>query len=170
MSTLVRPLRNPLIFDRPHLLPWRKRVLWGLVTIAFWLAWIYLWLPLITVIAWAFGLYTAYDQLITFKGWQELAKLLIYYLAVIVMLGGGLLFWAAVQWWRFRGKERRQAPVTITPACLAQRYQLDIPHLEQCQRAQRLVVDYDQHGKLVLIKVLADHEAGPKPQDRRRSA
>src|ERR1017187_7341901 len=44
------------IIDRPSLQTARQRLIYGSVTLGFWVLWIYLWLPIVGLIGWALGI------------------------------------------------------------------------------------------------------------------
>lgn len=96
-----------LIINRPDLAPPGQKVTaWG-ITLIFWAALLYLWQPLLSIIAWALNIRLFYNHMILLGGYQTFLNLLSIYLTVIGLLGGGLVLWARINQWRFRGKERR---------------------------------------------------------------
>ena len=146
-----------LIFTDPSLAPLRQRFGWALVTAFFWVAWIYLWLPLVTLLFWMLGIKSFYYLNILGgpnKNVTELAKLGVIYVCVIVALGGALLLWARLEFLRFRNVNRRTPPVPASVADLAQ-YALQEPSsIEKWQRGRRLLVHHDEHGQVVDVDVL----------------
>ncbi len=96
-----------LIIDRPDLVsPGQKFTAWG-ITLLFWGALLYLWQPLLSILAWGLNIRLFYNHMILLGGHRTFLDLLTMYLAVIAVLGGGLILWARISQWRFRGKERR---------------------------------------------------------------
>ncbi len=45
--------------------------------------------------------------MIVLGGYQAFLDVALFYLSVIFILGGGLIFWARINLWRFRGKKSR---------------------------------------------------------------
>lgn len=102
-----RPATPDLIIEDPGLQSTGQKVLYGTLTVVFWALWIYLWLPLITLLGWSFGVVRFVDIMMVHEGLAALGKVLWIYLLVIAVLGGGLILWALYNWLRFAGKERR---------------------------------------------------------------
>ncbi|BAV98597.1 poly-beta-1,6-N-acetyl-D-glucosamine biosynthesis protein PgaD [Lysobacter enzymogenes] len=84
-----------------HPLP---RTLWGVVTGAFWLAYLYLWTPVLTLVLWLLGLRTVASEL--YLRTHEVDPFLMLALpataAAVVAL---LLIWAEYNRWRFAGDD-----------------------------------------------------------------
>ena len=153
----ARP-RRQLIIDRPELVPVRHRVAWGVLTAVFWIAWAYLWSPVITLAAWGLGLYLGYRNLAPdiFSG--ELWPIVLSYVAVVVVIGIVLLGWAQIEFLRFRSAARRRAPVPVTPGDLAAldttQVGLSVAQIEAWQHERRLEVSHDDAGRIVGATVL----------------
>jgi biofilm PGA synthesis protein PgaD len=96
-SRLIRKRRR-----QPRL----QRTAWGFVTLAFWGFYLYLWAPLLTLLAWLLGGRLAWLQL--YEHGQHLDPFLIVALPVILACCAALLIaWAEYNRFRFTGKERR---------------------------------------------------------------
>lgn len=84
-----------------HPLP---RTLWGVVTGAFWMAYLYLWLPVLTLVLWLLGIRTFTSEL--YLRTHEVDPFLMLALpataAAVVAL---LLVWAEYNRWRFAGRD-----------------------------------------------------------------
>ncbi len=103
------PRNRELIIDRPDLVrPGQKLTAMG-ITLFFWGLLFYLWQPLLSLIAWGLNIHLFYNHMILLGGHRVFLRLLTFYLSVIACLGGGLILWARINQWRFRGKERRLA-------------------------------------------------------------
>ncbi len=100
-------MSTTLIIDRPSLIPPHKRILFGVVTLAIWSLWLYLWLPVATFIGWVIGGFLGYQHMVVLGGYVDLLRLLSWYALIVLMLGGALVVWATYNLLRFRGKERR---------------------------------------------------------------
>jgi biofilm PGA synthesis protein PgaD len=152
-----------LIIDQPGLQHPGQRVLWAFVTTAFWVLWLYLWLPLITFVGWLFGLYRGYYFMAVLGGYHEILRLLVYFLIVVAILGGALVLWALVQRVRFRGMDRRQQRPPAALDALAAFHGIAVEDLRLWQRAQRAVAHHDTQGRLSFIWMLQPGEPGPRP-------
>jgi len=101
-----------------HPLP---RTVWGVITGAFWLAYLYLWMPVLTLVLWLLGLRTVASEL--YLRTHEVDPFLMLALpataAAVVAL---LLVWAEYNRWRFAGSdaERRTRPADVPLEDVAQ--------------------------------------------------
>jgi biofilm PGA synthesis protein PgaD len=147
----MKPLQ--LIINRPHLVPGPRRVFYGMVTFFFWYLWLNLWLPVVTFIAWLFGGFLGYRQVLELRDYHELMHLLAWYALVIVILGGGLLAWATYNLMRFRGKERRGPLPDVTLEEYA-KYMRVAPHeLAAWRRAGTVTVHHDESGHFESVDI-----------------
>lgn len=97
-----------LLIERPAARPLAVRTAWGLVTAVCWGLYAYLWLPLLTLVLWLFGVHTAATELYLRNNQVEpfmLIVLPLVALAVAMLLTG----WAELNRARFRNRERRSA-------------------------------------------------------------
>jgi biofilm PGA synthesis protein PgaD len=160
-------VRRPLIIERPDLQTGGQRWLYLALTIAFWLFYLYLWLPLITLAGWAFGLWRGYDVFVFQEGYRSLAEILLWYALGISAFSGALVAWAIYNWLRFRGKERRKAtrPIGLVEQA---RYFGVIPYeLGAWRRASVVSVTHDPHGRIVAVTAFARTQVSDrgKPED-----
>ena len=146
-------MSRPLIIESPQWQDVRQRMLYGSLTVAFWLLWSYLWLPLVGFLGWLLGIGVAHYHMIILKGYRGLATLLPLYLLVIVSLGGSLIAWAQYNFIRFRGTQRRRKAKDVRLEMLAVHFAVDATALSQWLQLRRLVLHHDQHGKLVEVEV-----------------
>ncbi|RME32881.1 MAG: poly-beta-1,6-N-acetyl-D-glucosamine biosynthesis protein PgaD [Gammaproteobacteria bacterium] len=144
-------MRRDLVIERPELQDWRSRYGYGLLTLLAWLAYVYLWLPLISLAAWSLGIQLFYRHMIVLEGYKGLLELLGIYAAVIALLSGIYLGWAIYNWLRFRGVDRRQGMPPVTTEELATRFGIDPAQLEACQQTRRLRVHHDKEARITAI-------------------
>lgn len=144
-------LKPPLI-DRPDLQSAQQRTLYGLLTLAFWALWFYLWLPLVALLAWALGFQQAYKYMVVLDGYQQLLRLLGIYSLIILLLGGGLVLWASYSIYRFRGIERRSAHREISSAALAKHFGQPPELVARWQSMKQLYVTHDQGGRIARVE------------------
>jgi biofilm PGA synthesis protein PgaD len=143
---------NPLVINRPHLQRPVNRAMWATVTWAFWILWMYLWLPVITIVGWYFGIHSSLDQMVERLGYLEFLRLLPRYVMVVAGAGLALVVWSYVQYRRFHGRERRtHRAVAGTPEIAA--------HLGLCgdalsgwQSERRLTAFHEQDGRLIRVQ------------------
>jgi biofilm PGA synthesis protein PgaD len=143
-------LKSPLI-ERPDLQSAQQRTLYGVLTLAFWALWFYLWLPVLALLAWALGVQQAYKYMVLLDGYQQLLRLLGIYCLVILLLGGGLVLWASYSIFRFRGIERRSAHREISSAALALHFGQPAELVARWQGFKQLYVTHDQAGHITRV-------------------
>jgi biofilm PGA synthesis protein PgaD len=142
-----------LIIESPGLQRPLPRNLWKLVTALFWAAWFWIWLPLLTVVGWAFGINTVFDQFVTRWGYIELLRLLPYYLLVVGVTGVSLVGWSLLQYYRFRGVERRQPCPVVTRADIAKGLGLNEETTMPWAAARRMVAYHDENGRVSWVEI-----------------
>lgn len=109
---------TPPLIHRPHLQPATRRTLWGVVTALFWVAYLYLWLPLATLLLWLLGVRLAAIEL--YLQQHSADPFLLLALPVLAVTASSLLIgWGELNRWRFRGRDKRSAPVTVSHAEVA---------------------------------------------------
>lgn len=110
---------NPPIIDRPEGEGRGPRAAWRMLTAVAWLAYLYLWLPLITLIAWIAGARSAYEHLYAHE--QGLHSFLLLVVPVIALICGAVLLgWAEYNRARFRSGERRSSMPSVGDDDVAQ--------------------------------------------------
>ena len=129
-----------------------QKLAYGAVTVVFWAFWVYLWVPLLALLAWSLGIQQAYKYMISLGGYMDLIRLLAYYLLVILLLGGALLIWAGYNIFRFSGVERRTPPAPVTTQQVAGMYNLNPAEIERWQGLRRIVVNHDEQGAIAGVQ------------------
>lgn len=141
-----------MIIEHAKSTPGRLKLLYGFLTVVFWGLWLYLWMPLITFVAWLLGLDAFITHMVNLEGYRGLKQLLAVYSMVIVILGGSLVIWALYNWMRFHGKERRTERTPVSTAEIADYAGLDPSELKAAQSSQRLVLHHDDHARVIGIE------------------
>lgn len=140
-----------LIFEKPSLAPLPHRIGWTFFTAFFWMVWIYLWMPLVTLCLWAFG-FMAYGGYIGYnvsKELQELERTAFLYTITICILGGSLLLWARIEFLRFHNVNRRTRPVPVKTDEIAEYADLPVEDLATWENSRRMVAYHDSHGHVI---------------------
>lgn len=153
-------LKSPLI-DRADLQSPRQRTLYGALTLAFWLFWIYLWVPVLALLAWALGLQQAYKYMVVLEGYQEVMRVVGMYSLVVLLLGGGLLLWAGYNILRFSGVEKRSAAAPVTAAEIGTIFGQDPGAVARWQSERRLLVTHDPEGRIASVDAIGDGAPAP---------
>lgn len=143
---------NPLIINRPHLQRPADRAMWATVTWFFWMLWIYLWLPVVTVAGWYFGIHSGLDQMVSRLGYLEFLRLLPSYVLVVGCAGLALIVWSYVQYRRFHGRERRTTGRVVNTMEIASKLGLCGDGLRGWQGERRLTAFHEQDGRLLRVQ------------------
>lgn len=139
-----------LIFENRRLAPLPHRIGWTFFTAIFWILWLYLLLPLFTLLLWVLGLasYVEYFGWTVFFEFDRMINTALTYSLVVFILGGSLLLWARVEFMRFRDRARRGIPVAVSSEEIALFTKLPVEKIELWKTARRIVIDHDLHGNL----------------------
>jgi len=144
-------MKRDLIIRRPELQTFGQRVLSTLLTLAFWFLWFYLWLPLITLLAWWYGWEITYFSFVEMEGYKDLIEVLPDYLLTIGTLGLALSSWALYNFLRFRNRERRKTVAIVSNAELAATFGVEEQLLEHVQQARMIRIHYDDKGNITRL-------------------
>lgn len=144
-------MTRPLIIETPSLQSLRQRYAYAILTLFFWLFWFYLWLPVISLLAWLLGIENFYDQMIVQAGLEAFLELIGFYLTVISVLCLSLISWGLYNQIRFRGKERRTQQMRTETTELAHFFDLTPATVRQLQQTKNIELTHDDNGKLVHI-------------------
>lgn len=142
-------MKNPLIIDRPDLQAWQQKAVFGALTAVFWMIWVLLWLPLVTLVAWVFFGYQFQFHMLQLAGYEGFLNLLTIYGLVILTMGGGLILWAKINHLRFRGVDRRKQFPSPGVEDLAALHQVSTTSLAQWRNYKVMTVYHDQHGAII---------------------
>ncbi len=145
MTSDLQEQTNPLILNKPHLVAPLTKFVSALVTIVFWGFFVYLWWPLLTLIAGMLG-YHSINELTYAADMLNVRHLTVSYALIVIALSGSLLLWAAIEYFRFRNLNRRRWPFAVAVADLASYSKLPEPELAQLQTERRMVAHHDDRG------------------------
>ena len=140
---------NDLIIDTPSLQSLKRRFALSFVTFLFWGIWFYLWMPLVTIIAWSFGIYLGFEHMIVLGGWEGLGNILWFYLLVVFSLAVITIGWARYNKFRFGNKKRRGDGGKVTNEDLMAFFVVGNDILEKAQGSKRVVVHFNEDGSVV---------------------
>lgn len=152
-------MKRPLIIEHPERQSSRQRWLYGMMTLGFWVLYIYLWLPLITLAGWAFGVWRGYDVFVLAEGFRAFRTLLIWYGLGIGVFTGSLVLWAGYNIARFRGVDRRQPALPLELGEQAAYYGVPAGALALWREERVLVVSHVGHGRLSVVTPQATLQA-----------
>lgn len=135
------------MIDSPELLTRWQKARDTFVTAFMWGIYVYLWVPLASLLAWVAGVEFAYDVMVRAGGAQSLAEVGVWYAVIIGVILFVVTVWSTVNRLRFRGRERRGSAACPSDAELATYFGVTRAELERL-RGERIVrVDVDADGR-----------------------
>jgi biofilm PGA synthesis protein PgaD len=145
-------IRLPQTIHRPELQSRMQRSVYALLSTIGWLVWLYLFGPLLSVMAWLFG-YKRFNEFVLNNNNHAMHTLMVY---AIVIGAAGLAFvlWATYNLFRFRGRSRRASTQPATLAEVAETYGVDEEKVTRIRAAKVQLVHHDEHGCITDIDVL----------------
>jgi biofilm PGA synthesis protein PgaD len=145
--------KRPLIIENPELQTPRQRYTFAVVTFIFWIVWFYLWIPIVSLIAWLFGAERVYQAMVVHSGFQPLLQLLGLYSIIILVMGLLLGGWAWYNQVRVRGRDKRRNSAVVTAAEIGTFFLLQPEQLDVARYAKHVVIEHDEQGKVKDIRV-----------------
>jgi biofilm PGA synthesis protein PgaD len=139
-------VRLPETIHRPDLQSRVHRNLFALLSTLGWLVWLYLFLPVASVLAWNFG-FIRFNRFVLddeARAWHTLAI----YTSIIVAAGLVFVLWALYNLIRFRGKDRRASVRPVTTREMAQTFGVAEDLVVRLREAKVVVVHHDDHGHI----------------------
>lgn len=150
--------KDGLIIERPDLQTLWQKYSYGFFTALAWTIWLYLWLPLVSLIAWFFGVQVFYEHMILLGGYRGFLQLLTLYSTAVLCIAVVLIVWALSNQFRFRGKERREPIPPATKEETARFFKISVDAVARAQEANRMVIAFDEASDAPRL-----NEAPPAP-------
>jgi len=138
------------LIHKPHAQPRLKRAAWGFVTVAFWGVYIYLWLPLVTLILWLLGVRTAFFELYSRQHQVEPFVLLSIPL-IAAACACALIAWAEYNRYRFAAKDRRSPQRDVTRHDVAERMGASIALADELADAKVVLLRMNDRAEPVSL-------------------
>ena len=135
---------RPLIIERADLQSLGQRWGYGSLTLACWVAWLYFFMPVLSVVAWFAGLTFIYRMLLQGLELAELWTMLARYGVGIGVLVSVYMIWAITSYFRFRGTDRRQAVASVTRAELLTSHHLQESEMDTLQQTNLCTLSAEQ--------------------------
>lgn len=143
------------IIDKPELQSPAQKYLFGSVTLGLWFIYLYMWLPLISVLAWLLGAQLFYERVIERGGLHLLAHDLRRYGEVIVVMVAVYLGWALVNYYRFRTSRRSTQLHAVDISMLAKHFNVDEADVNRLQWSRVLELTHDDEGNVLYVRPVA---------------
>lgn len=145
-------MATPLIIERPDLQSWRRRFGYAAVTLFFWLFYLYLWQPLLSLVLWTLGVGIAYLQMVELGGFEALLELLISYGLVIVAIALVYIGWAQINYRRFRRREQRINARELRCEETARHFGISVQDLRSWRDQRMLIVHHNPEGRVTGVQ------------------
>ncbi|APG05321.1 poly-beta-1,6-N-acetyl-D-glucosamine biosynthesis protein PgaD [Luteibacter rhizovicinus DSM 16549] len=141
-----------IMIQRPERQSSMQKAMFGIVTIVAWLFWAFLWLPLITLGAWAFGVRSAWLQLYVLEPSHKEGDLSVVLIAAIIC---ALVFsaWAGYNRARFAGKQKRRGNNPVGVEATARVIGASTEDAVSIQAHRRAVVSVSDAGFMTVDQV-----------------
>jgi biofilm PGA synthesis protein PgaD len=137
--TTPRPLRHPEILYRPELQSAGQRTLYSVLTLLAWTVWLYLFVPLLSLLAWWFGIEAFSLYLLEPADRSDLLTLLTY-AGVVVLSALVIVAWSIYNLRRYGGLDRRKPIPPVSDEELRAHHDIDARTLAALRTQRRVVL------------------------------
>ncbi|HKB84278.1 MAG TPA: poly-beta-1,6-N-acetyl-D-glucosamine biosynthesis protein PgaD [Burkholderiales bacterium] len=147
------------VIERPELQAPAMRAFFSMLTVVLWTSYVYLLLPVATLLAWYVGFTAVYEEMVMRRGWEALVDLIGFYGIIVLVMGLIQVGWASINWARFYGKrDRRRLRDRQVDMEIQRMFMMDTTEFPVWQNARRLVVHHHEtEPRIVAV------EATPSP-------
>jgi len=142
------------IIDRPDLQSMTQKYGFGSLTLLLWVAYLYLWIPLVSVMAWVIGVHLFHHHVIERGGLRQLALDLRQYGVVVCVMVAVYLAWAVSNYLRFRHTRRLGNAPEVTRAMLAGHFNVEEAEVERLQSLRICEMSHDEQGNVVAMRAV----------------
>jgi biofilm PGA synthesis protein PgaD len=149
---LLQNYPENLIINRPDLKS--KPLIFGerILTLIFWGFWFYLWLPLISVVAWLLGFRILYSHIIELGGLDEFLVQINIFSSGIFAASGILALWSFYNLKRYGAYNRRNKVYYTDLHGLASHLSIAATELKTIQQAKTLHFSFNKQGEISTIE------------------
>ena len=144
-------LPEQMYFTAPEELSQRERARDTLITAVLWAVYLYLWVPLVSLLAWAMGFEFAYDVMVRAGGARDLLPILLEYLVVVSIIFSAFTIWSVSNRLRFRELNRRSRRAPVKDEALSEYFQIPISQIAAMRSRQVIHVSIDDDGRPGII-------------------
>ncbi|NGX15435.1 poly-beta-1,6-N-acetyl-D-glucosamine biosynthesis protein PgaD [Wenzhouxiangella sp. XN24] len=143
------PRRPPIIY-RPDLQPRPQRLLFSSLTALAWIGWLYLFLPLVSLLAWWFGVDLFARFILEPEDPAHLLTLLRYF-GVVLIAAAVIIAWSSYNLRRFGGLDRRKTIPPVSDVELCARFDIEPELLDSLRASRRVVLGLDAEGQIEAV-------------------
>ena len=138
--------QNDLHIDAPELLSGRQRVRDKLVTAILWIAYLYLWVPLVSLFAWLLGIEIAYDVMIRSGGARELGGVLAFFGMILAIIFATVAIWSLGNRLRYGKMRRRHVQADASVSELAEFFAVEPDAVRALRESRSASIVFDERG------------------------
>ena len=138
---------NPAHIDEPQLLSRVERTRDKTLTALMWVVYGLLWLPLLSLGAWLFGLEMAYDAMVRLGGASTLELTLVDWFYALVIIVATIVAWSLLNRARFRNKTRRARAPLVSDADVCEWFRISAAELEALRSSKNVGIDFSADGQ-----------------------
>lgn len=150
-------IRLPDTIERPDLQSRLHRGVFAVLSTLGWLVWLYLFAPLLSLLAWALG-YQRLHRFVLVNAHHVIFTLVIY-AGAVVLAGVLLLAWAVYNLLRFGPKDRRSAAAPVSAAELAEAFRIDPEQVQRLHDGRVLRLHHDAAGHITAVETIMRPDA-----------
>jgi biofilm PGA synthesis protein PgaD len=142
-------MKAEFIIEKPESQRPLQRATFALITMVAWTLWISLWMPVLTAIAWLFGMQNAYKQLGLGHPLHAVGDLeLVVMVALVSALSIGT--WSQYNRIRFSGKQKRRANRPLDIVDMAPLLAASVNTAKQMRAGRRSVIHFTENGHMFI--------------------
>jgi biofilm PGA synthesis protein PgaD len=148
-----------LIVERPDLKSPALVMGERLITILFWSFWFYLWLPLISLLAWLVGIKFLYRQMVELGGFTGFLEQINVFAIGLALVCSAVASWSYYNYVRYAHCTRRTKILKIDKKKMADSLRVAEERLSEIQQAKRIVFFFGEDDS---IENIATSDAAPQ--------
>jgi biofilm PGA synthesis protein PgaD len=138
---------NRVHIDEPDLLSRAERTRDKTLTALMWVVYGLLWLPLLSLGAWLFGLEMAYDAMVRLGGASTLELTVVDWFYALVTIVVTIVAWSLLNRARFHNQKRRTQSVSVSDAEVCEWFRISPAELETMRSSKNIAVGFDDEGR-----------------------
>lgn len=149
-------LPEQMYFSAPEEMTHRERARDTLITAVLWAVYLYLWVPLVSLLAWAMGFEFAYDVMVRAGGARDLLPILLEYLVVVSIIFSAFTIWSVSNRLRYRDLNRRARRAPVRDEALSDYFQIPVSQIAAMRSRQVIHISIDEDGRPGIIGLGTD--------------
>lgn len=151
-DNLLQGYPEKLIINRPDLKS--QTLIFGeeILTIIFWGFWFYLWLPLISLIAWLLGFRFFHTHMVELGGLEGFMNQIDTFTIGIVLASGILATWSFYNLRRYGSYNRRNKILSTDLKKLRDDFSVTSQDFDTIQQAKRISLSFDEQNEINAIE------------------